>query len=73
MYVKSTQHKFNKIYYVVGASFDNTDVEGAGRGAIALEDLKVGDTALEIPASLIIYEKLVHESDMVFLLPKTLI
>ncbi|KAF3452795.1 hypothetical protein FNV43_RR03228 [Rhamnella rubrinervis] len=43
-------------------------VEGAGRGAIALEDLKVGDTALEIPASLIICEKLVHESEMYLVL-----
>lgn len=41
------------------------DVEGAGRGAIAREDLKVGDTALEIPTSLIICEELVQKTDMV--------
>lgn len=40
-------------------------VEGAGRGAIASEDLKIGDTAVVIPESLIISEKLVLESDMV--------
>eukprot|EP00261_Vitis_vinifera_P037496 XP_019078739.1 PREDICTED: uncharacterized protein LOC100256524 isoform X2 [Vitis vinifera] len=39
-------------------------VEGAGRGAIATEDLKVGDVALEIPMSIVISEELVHESDM---------
>lgn len=39
-------------------------VEGAGRGVVAKEDLKVGDIALEIPASIIISEELVHESDM---------
>ena len=41
------------------------DVEGAGRGAIAAEDLKVGDVALEIPMSIVISEELVLESDMV--------
>lgn len=41
------------------------DVKGAGRGAIAREDLKVGDTALEIPVSIIISSELLHESDMV--------
>lgn len=40
-------------------------VEGAGRGAIATKDLKVGDIALEIPVSIIIFEELVHKSDMV--------
>ncbi|PON97914.1 Rubisco LSMT methyltransferase [Trema orientale] len=45
-------------------------VEGAGRGAIAREDLKVGDTALEIPASLIISEELVKKSDMFHILEK---
>lgn len=39
-------------------------VEGAGRGAIAREDMKVGDIALEIPVPVIISEELVHESDM---------
>lgn len=41
------------------------DVEGAGRGAIATEDLEVGDVALEIPMSIVISEELVLESDMV--------
>ncbi|KAF2309429.1 hypothetical protein GH714_002356 [Hevea brasiliensis] len=40
-------------------------VEGAGRGAIATKDLKVGDIALEIPVSIIISEDIVHQSDMV--------
>lgn len=40
-------------------------VEGAGRGAIATKDLKVGDIALEIPVSTIISEEHVHKSDMV--------
>ncbi|XWS52193.1 hypothetical protein CRYUN_Cryun11dG0046200 [Craigia yunnanensis] len=38
-------------------------VEGAGRGAIAMEDLEVGDIAMEIPAFIIISEDLVHNSD----------
>ncbi|KAK6127064.1 hypothetical protein DH2020_039188 [Rehmannia glutinosa] len=42
----------------------DNDVEGAGRGAIAKEDLKVGDIALEIPVSVIISEELLYESDM---------
>lgn len=46
--------------------FHHIDVEGAGRGAIAKEDLKVGDVALEIPMSTVISEALVHESEMVF-------
>ncbi|XP_073101414.1 uncharacterized protein [Elaeis guineensis] len=36
----------------------------AGRGAVASEDLSIGDIALEIPESLIISEDLVRESDM---------
>ncbi|XP_004507848.1 ribulose-1,5 bisphosphate carboxylase/oxygenase large subunit N-methyltransferase, chloroplastic isoform X1 [Cicer arietinum] len=43
-------------------------VEGAGRGMIAGKDLKVGDIALEIPASIIISEELVLETDMYRLL-----
>ncbi|KAL1563562.1 [histone H3]-lysine(4) N-trimethyltransferase [Salvia divinorum] len=39
-------------------------VEGAGRGAIAKEDLKVGDVALEVPLSVIISIEFLHESDM---------
>ncbi|XP_020227116.1 uncharacterized protein LOC109808500 isoform X1 [Cajanus cajan] len=39
-------------------------IEGAGRGAIARKDLKVGDIALEIPVSTIISEEHVHETDM---------
>ncbi|XP_058113766.1 uncharacterized protein LOC131256752 isoform X2 [Magnolia sinica] len=38
--------------------------EGAGRGAVAVEDIDIGDVALEIPESLIICEDLVYESDM---------
>ncbi|KAL3535367.1 hypothetical protein ACH5RR_003828 [Cinchona calisaya] len=45
-------------------------IEGAGRGAIAREDLKIGDIALEIPVSLIISENLVLETDMFPLLEK---
>lgn len=37
-------------------------VQGAGRGAIAINDLKVGDTALEIPQSIIISEDLLYDS-----------
>ncbi|KAK9032591.1 hypothetical protein V6N11_056851 [Hibiscus sabdariffa] len=39
-------------------------IQGAGRGAIATEDLEVGDIAMEIPTSLIISEDLVYKSDM---------
>ena len=49
-------------YYTL---FIYLDVEGAGRGAVAVEDLEIGDTALEIPVSIIICEELVYESDMV--------
>lgn len=45
-------------------------VEGAGRGAIAREHLKVGDIALEIPVTVIISEELVRESDMVHFILK---
>ncbi|WOL19036.1 hypothetical protein Cni_G27833 [Canna indica] len=38
--------------------------EEAGRGAVALEDMNIGDIALEIPESLIISEDLVYNSDM---------
>ncbi|KAL2464314.1 SET domain-containing protein [Forsythia ovata] len=48
----------------VKTRLDIAHVEGAGRGAIAREDLKVGDIALEIPLSVIISEDLLHESDM---------
>ncbi|XP_074273694.1 fructose-bisphosphate aldolase-lysine N-methyltransferase, chloroplastic [Silene latifolia] len=43
-------------------------VEGAGRGALAREDLGVGDIALEIPISVVISEDLVYESDMIHIL-----
>lgn len=39
--------------------------KGAGRGAMAAEDISIGDVALEIPEALIICEELVFESDMV--------
>ncbi|XP_020583214.1 ribulose-1,5 bisphosphate carboxylase/oxygenase large subunit N-methyltransferase, chloroplastic isoform X2 [Phalaenopsis equestris] len=38
--------------------------EGANRGAVAREDIDVGESALEIPESIIISEDLVRESDM---------
>ena len=47
--------------------FCNLGVEGAGRGAIANEDLKVGDVALEVPLSVIISSEFLHESDMVII------
>ncbi|KAL5699853.1 [histone H3]-lysine(4) N-trimethyltransferase [Ranunculus cassubicifolius] len=43
-------------------------VEGAGRGLTAVEDLEAGDTALEIPESIIISEEVVYESDMFHIL-----
>ncbi|KAL9686929.1 hypothetical protein QQ045_031323 [Rhodiola kirilowii] len=46
------------------------NIEGAGRGAIAMEDLNVGDIALELPISMIIKEELVHKSDMFHVLKK---
>ncbi|KAK9084536.1 hypothetical protein Syun_031552 [Stephania yunnanensis] len=39
-------------------------VEGAGRGAVAVEDLTIGDTVLEIPESIIISEEHVYVSEM---------
>ncbi|KAH9805953.1 SET domain-containing protein [Citrus sinensis] len=45
-------------------------VGGAGRGAVAMEDLRVGDIALEIPVSIILSEDLVHKSDMYNVLGK---
>lgn len=48
------------------------DVKGAGRGAIAEKDLKVGDIALEIPVSIIINEELVCQTDMVLVLVEKL-
>ncbi|KAK3221400.1 hypothetical protein Dsin_008425 [Dipteronia sinensis] len=45
-------------------------VEGAGRGAIAVEDLNIGDIALEIPVCIIISEELVYKSDMYNILGK---
>ncbi|XP_050241985.1 uncharacterized protein LOC126690921 isoform X1 [Quercus robur] len=45
-------------------------VEGAGRGAIARENLNVGDIAVEIPVSTVISKELIRESNMVhFRLP----
>ncbi|XP_031255488.1 ribulose-1,5 bisphosphate carboxylase/oxygenase large subunit N-methyltransferase, chloroplastic [Pistacia vera] len=45
-------------------------VEGAGRGTIAMEDLKVGDVALEIPVSIIISEDIVYKCDLYNILQK---
>ncbi|XWS73228.1 hypothetical protein CRYUN_Cryun02cG0109600 [Craigia yunnanensis] len=42
----------------------------SGRGAIAMEDLEVGDIAMEIPSSIIISEDLVYKSDMYQILEK---
>lgn len=42
------------------------DIEGFGRGAIAVTDLKVGDIALEIPVSAVISEDAMKKSDMVY-------
>lgn len=41
------------------------EIDGYGRGAIADQDLKFGDVALEIPISCIISEDYVFNSDMV--------
>ncbi|KAF6145468.1 hypothetical protein GIB67_032591 [Kingdonia uniflora] len=43
-------------------------VEGAGRGFVAIEDLKIGDVALEIPESIVICEELVCDSYMIHIL-----
>ncbi|CAN4105461.1 unnamed protein product [Withania somnifera] len=40
--------------------------DGAGRGAVARQDMRIGDIALEIPLSIVITENLVHEHEMVF-------
>ncbi|KAF3596067.1 hypothetical protein DY000_02020511 [Brassica cretica] len=45
-------------------------IDGYGRGAIATEDLKFGDVALEIPISSIISEEHVYNSDMHQILEK---
>ncbi|CAI9098515.1 OLC1v1035179C1 [Oldenlandia corymbosa var. corymbosa] len=54
----------------VNTKLEITYVEGAGRGAIATENLKVGDIAMEIPLSLLICDKDVIESDMFPILKK---
>ncbi|KAF5787564.1 putative [Fructose-bisphosphate aldolase]-lysine N-methyltransferase [Helianthus annuus] len=46
------------------------NIEGAGRGAIASEDLEVGDIALEIPVSVIISEDVVRKTSMFPILEK---
>ncbi|KAG9455855.1 hypothetical protein H6P81_000363 [Aristolochia fimbriata] len=38
--------------------------EGAGRGAVAVEDVNVGEIALEVPESILISEEVLSESDM---------
>ncbi|XP_042468108.1 uncharacterized protein LOC122051186 isoform X2 [Zingiber officinale] len=45
-----------------------TYFEEAGRGSVALEDMSIGDIALEIPEPLIISEDLVYNSGMFALL-----
>lgn len=42
--------------------------EGAGRGMVAFENIGVGDTALEIPESLIISEELLCQNEVVCIL-----
>ncbi|XP_012857489.1 PREDICTED: N-lysine methyltransferase setd6 [Erythranthe guttata] len=54
----------------VKTKLDIACVEGAGRGAIAKEDLQVGDIAMEIPVSIIISEELLYESEMFPILEK---
>ncbi|KAM7472794.1 hypothetical protein LguiA_010977 [Lonicera macranthoides] len=54
----------------VVTKLDIVYVEGAGRGAVAREDLKVGDVAMEIPLSVIISDEFVHEADMFPILEK---
>ncbi|XP_023746819.1 uncharacterized protein LOC111894962 [Lactuca sativa] len=54
----------------VKSKLDIAFVEGGGRGAIAREDLEVGDIALEIPLSAIISEDLLHETTMFPILEK---
>ncbi|KAK6796303.1 hypothetical protein RDI58_004004 [Solanum bulbocastanum] len=44
--------------------------EGAGRGAVARQDMRIGDIALEIPLSIVISDDLVHEYDMYSILEK---
>ncbi|XP_068647676.1 ribulose-1,5 bisphosphate carboxylase/oxygenase large subunit N-methyltransferase, chloroplastic isoform X3 [Aristolochia californica] len=38
--------------------------EGAGRGAAAVEDINIGEVALEVPESILISEEILSESDM---------
>lgn len=41
------------------------DFEGAGRGAVARQDINIGDIVLEIPSSILISEDVLSESKMV--------
>ncbi|CAH2051295.1 unnamed protein product [Thlaspi arvense] len=45
-------------------------IDGYGRGAVASQDLKIGDVAIEIPISSIISEECVNNSDMYPILEK---
>ncbi|CAN1229313.1 [Fructose-bisphosphate aldolase]-lysine N-methyltransferase, chloroplastic [Linum grandiflorum] len=54
----------------VKTSLEIALVEGAGRGAIAAKDLKLGDIALEIPESLIISHEHARHSDVFKVLNK---
>ncbi|XP_071715689.1 fructose-bisphosphate aldolase-lysine N-methyltransferase, chloroplastic isoform X2 [Rutidosis leptorrhynchoides] len=54
----------------VKTRLDVAYIEGAGRGAIAKEDLDVGDIAIEIPVSVIISEDLVCKTSMFPVLEK---
>ncbi|KAK4781331.1 hypothetical protein SAY87_017437 [Trapa incisa] len=53
-----------RIMLHLSSSFCVIDIEGFGRGAIAQEDLEVGDIALEIPVPVIISEDAMKGSDM---------
>ncbi|XP_020523784.1 N-lysine methyltransferase SETD6 isoform X2 [Amborella trichopoda] len=44
------------------------EFEDMGRGAIAVENMDIGDAALEIPVSIIICEDIVYDSDMFMVL-----
>ncbi|XP_076892644.1 uncharacterized protein LOC143544414 [Bidens hawaiensis] len=54
----------------IKSKIDIAYFEEAGRGAIASEDLEVGDIALEIPVSVIISEDIIHNTSMFTVLEK---
>lgn len=48
-----------------------TEFNGAGRGALAVEDINIGEAALEIPQSIIISEQHIYGSNMVLFLTRS--